>query len=176
MRHGQTVSNAAGKVCGWFDAELTDAGRRQAIELRAKLLPHQFDGIWSSDLRRARETAELALGAATPDPRLREFHFGEICGQIWLELPEEVRQSIHRFHGFQAPGGEHFDQFQARLHDFVAGLTGRHILFVHAGVLRVFLQAVNNDQYLPPATVVALDWSARRQLHLWPGRFISPQG
>jgi probable phosphoglycerate mutase len=89
-RHGLTGYNAEGRIQGQFDAPLADEGLRQAekaAELLAALGPVR---IVSSDLSRARRTAEV-LGARTgltvePDPRLRERHWGEWQGRTHAEL------------------------------------------------------------------------------------------
>ncbi|MCW2567109.1 MAG: histidine phosphatase family protein [Mycobacterium sp.] len=89
-RHGLTGYNAEGRIQGQFDAPLADEGLRQAekaAELLAALAPTR---IVSSDLSRARRTAEV-LGARTglsvePDTRLRERHFGEWQGRTHAEL------------------------------------------------------------------------------------------
>jgi len=84
-RHGQTAWNAAGRVQGQTDIDLTDLGRAQAEAAAPKLAEQHPDLIVSSDLRRAADTA-AALAAITGlpvalDARLRERHHG-----IWEGL------------------------------------------------------------------------------------------
>ncbi len=170
VRHGETVWNAAGKVCGWKDVELTERGRSQARQLGSFLSQTSFDSLWSSDLTRARETGRLALGEPRPDPRLREFHFGEVEGLIWNDLEPTVRDAILVFEGYQAPLGESLEDFRGRVYDFVRELgPGRHALFVHAGLIRLLLMAVGNDRFLPPASIAALDWTDKRFLFIREG-------
>ncbi|MCA9793539.1 MAG: histidine phosphatase family protein [Candidatus Eremiobacteraeota bacterium] len=170
VRHGQTEWNADGKVCGWFDAALTEHGREQARGLRGFLAAHQFTSVWSSDLSRAVETARLALGPARADARLREFHFGDVEGLVWHDLDPAVRDRILEFEGFRAPNGEDMQAFQERVYEFVDGLhPGRHLLFVHAGLIRLLLRAVDNDKFLPPASVAGLEWTRRRFLFIREG-------
>ena len=70
VRHGATDWSEAGRFNGWTDVSLNELGRRQSERLRDHLLATEFDGIWSSDLVRATETATLAAaGPAVPDRR-----------------------------------------------------------------------------------------------------------
>ena len=89
-RHGLTAWNAEGRIQGQTDAELADEGVRQAekaAELLAALGPA---AIVSSDLSRARDTAEvLATRTGLPlrtDVRLRERHWGDWQGHTHAEL------------------------------------------------------------------------------------------
>src|SRR5271168_4954572 len=95
VRHGQTDFNAASRMQGQLDTDLTELGRAQAVaaaEVLGKLHPLL---IVSSDLRRAYDTA-VALGERTGqrvrvDDRLRETHLGDwqglTHGQIDAEVP-----------------------------------------------------------------------------------------
>ena len=76
VRHGETDWNAEGRLQGHTDRPLSDFGRRQAHELAEELDGEELEAIYSSDLARARETAEIVgrkLGLPTVlDPDLRE--------------------------------------------------------------------------------------------------------
>lgn len=112
VRHGVTEWNALGRWQGHADTPLSPDGERQARLLGRRLANEDFDLVYTSDLVRARRTAELALPhrPATPDARLREVHFGEFDGQnietnrlhplfaAWTETPWST----------PAPGGESF--------------------------------------------------------------------
>ncbi len=170
VRHGQTEWNAENKICGWADVRLTPAGEEQARRLSTLLSKRRFDQIWSSDLIRARETARLALATPLEDQRLREFHFGDDEGLDWWASGQDLRDRIVEFVNYRPTGGECFHTFRARLLSFVEHLTpGRHLLFVHAGVVRVFLKEVDADEFLPPASVVGIDWTGKRLLEIHRG-------
>ncbi|MFM8952271.1 MAG: histidine phosphatase family protein, partial [Planctomycetaceae bacterium] len=129
IRHGESVSNASGRVQGQEDVELSDTGREQAIAvaswgrslLEAADAP-PVDELWSSPLRRARETAE-AIAAATGlplriDDELRELHAGIFQGHLWADLearfPEAVAQCGICDAAFAIHGGESRAQLAAR--------------------------------------------------------------
>ncbi len=91
-RHGQTDWNAERRWQGHADPPLNDRGRAEARALAESLAEIGIEAIYSSDLVRARETAEivgLCLGVAIAvDPRLREVDVGEWSG---LTTPEIER-------------------------------------------------------------------------------------
>ena len=76
-RHGQTSWNLQHRIQGQQDTSLDDTGRAQAAAAAGLLAAEQVDLLISSDLRRARETAEtLAAVTGLPvefDSRLREI-------------------------------------------------------------------------------------------------------
>ena len=90
LRHGQTEYNAASRMQGQLDTELSELGREQAVAAAEVLAKRQPLVIVSSDLRRALDTA-VALGerAGQPvlvDTRLRETHLGDWQGMTHLEV------------------------------------------------------------------------------------------
>ncbi len=86
VRHGITDWNVTGKAQGWTDIPLNEEGREQARRLAERLATEEWDAIISSDLGRARETAEIIaarLGIAANvmlEPELREMNCGQIEG------------------------------------------------------------------------------------------------
>lgn len=92
VRHGQTAWNLESRAQGHLDVPLDDTGRTQARAVGELLARAGATALWSSDLSRARETAEI-IGAAcglTPaiDKRLREFDLGARAGLTWSEFAE----------------------------------------------------------------------------------------
>lgn len=158
-RHGETTYSASKRVAGWSDPPLTERGRNQAEALRVVVNGSEFSGVWSSDLVRAVESAQLAWGEAIPDARLRECNFGSLEGCGYREADSSYGEVFRAFRGFQAPGGESHAQFRARVLDFVEGLEeGRHLLFVHGGVIRALTQDLGLDRFVATGSLVGLDW------------------
>src|SRR5438105_5702187 len=89
VRHGETDWNADGRLQGHTDRPLSDFGRRQARQLADELAGEELEAIYTSDLSRARETAEIIgdrLGLATVlDPDLREKDWGTWEGLTAVE-------------------------------------------------------------------------------------------
>ena len=89
VRHGETDWNAEGRLQGQTDQPLSDFGRRQARQLAQELDGEKLEAIYSSDLTRARETAEI-VGARLElpvvlDPDLREKDWGTWEGLTAVE-------------------------------------------------------------------------------------------
>jgi probable phosphoglycerate mutase len=165
VRHGETDWNAAGRFQGWTDVPLNETGRKQADRLRESLGSHDFDGVWSSDLARAVETARIAVGEPTTDSRLREMDFGDIEGAIWNELDETLRAGLKEFDSFRSPGGESAAEFVERVFGFLDGLTpGRHVVFAHGGVIRAIGRVCGSDAFPSHTDIVKLDWTNRSSL------------
>ena len=61
FRHGESVGNQQRLFSGWSQMPLTDQGRNQALALQEKVKDLSFDLVFSSDLRRAMQTAQLVL-------------------------------------------------------------------------------------------------------------------
>jgi len=165
VRHGETTRSVAKEIAGWSDPPLTERGRRQAKALRPKLHGEDFDGVWCSDLQRAKATAALAWGDAALDTRLREFNFGEMEELPFEAIDPGLAAQAMRFRDFHAPGGENNAVFRARLDEFLEDLPqGRHLLFVHGGVIRSLVQDLGIDRFVATCSVVGVDWSAQRLL------------
>src|SRR3982751_2687844 len=104
VRHGETNWNRDGRIQGWSDVPLSDVGREQARELAADLAERPIGAIYSSDLRRAFETAEpLAQRRGLPirsSPALRERNFGANEGRTSAEVAAELgTRSGSTWHG-----------------------------------------------------------------------------
>jgi probable phosphoglycerate mutase len=161
VRHGATDWSDAGRLTGWRDIPLNDVGRRQAQLLRGRLRATEFDGIWSSDLSRAMDTARLAVGGARADERLRELDFGELEGRTWDQCSPEVQAELVSFDRFVARGGESVSELRSRVLAFTDALSdGRHLVFTHGGVIRVLLRLTGRDHPVPPGGLMQLTRTA----------------
>lgn len=155
IRHAETLWNQEQRYQGQKDIPLSDEGRRQARllarRLRAIAARAPFDGLWTSDLARARETAEIvgaALGlAARAHAGLREIHFGAWEGLTFPEVVERYPESVEAYRRDPAatrpPGGESFLDMQARaaraLEEILASSGRRLILVAHGGTVKGLL-------------------------------------
>lgn len=113
LRHGQTEFNAASRMQGQLDTDLSPIGEDQARRAAAALAVRTPRAIWSSDLKRARVTAE-ALSAATGvpltiDDRLRETYLGEWQGKTHIDVDAALpgaRRTWRDDATWAPPGGE----------------------------------------------------------------------
>jgi 2,3-bisphosphoglycerate-dependent phosphoglycerate mutase len=135
IRHGETDWNREGRWQGQADVPLNSAGLAQAARMASEVpLQYRLDAIYSSDLSRARLTAEaLAAAAGLPviiDPRWREIHQGEWQGMKVSQINERYGQEFqHRQSDPWAvapPGGETAAQVRERVVAALSDVTARY--------------------------------------------------
>jgi broad specificity phosphatase PhoE len=150
IRHGHT--HMAGTFCGLIDPPLSQQGLAQLPALNEKLKSYPITHIFSSDLRRARQTAE---SIARPrglqvhfETSLHELAFGSWEGLNWDEVmardPEYAQRWLDSHPSVPAPGGECFEDFLLRIQRGLEDIATRHsgacvAVVTHAGVIRTFL-------------------------------------
>lgn len=158
VRHGATDWTEAGRFNGVTDVPLNETGRDQARRLKEVSSSMRFTSVWSSDLVRSIETAELSIGSVGRDPRLRELDFGDLEGRTWDECPPAVQEELIAFDGFAAPGGESVAGLAERVQNFLGELgPGDHLLFTHGGVIRLLLRATGRDEHVHPGELAGLE-------------------
>lgn len=114
VRHGQTDWNVLGIYQGQSDIPLNDVGLCQAEALAAQLAGQAFEAVYSSDLSRARRTAEILVGrrgqAVEIDHRLREINQGEWEGRNYQQVVAQaaalIAEGEQDLLNMRAPGGE----------------------------------------------------------------------
>jgi probable phosphoglycerate mutase len=178
VRHGETVSNASKKISGWSDVNLSAAGIAQAEAIKSRLQGHTFDDVWSSDLKRAIDTAKLAWGT-TPktDPRIREINFGTLENRHWEKIDPQYIKSLIEFKNFNPPGGENLHEFATRLKNFITGLKqGKHLIFTHGGVVRMLTKEIGFDQFIRNAGIIQINWTKQKIISLFELDWALPTG
>ena len=153
-RHGETDWNKHGILQGWLDVPLNEKGRHQADELAAGLAGSGLTAVWSSNLVRARETADiiaLALQLAAPlcHEGLKERHFGALQGIPKSELaelnPVLLAQILRRNPAAEFVGGESMGEFSDRVLRACVEIGSRHrgervLVITHGWCLDVALR------------------------------------
>lgn len=153
-RHGETDDNRPPlRFQGWRDTPLNDTGRRQAAGLAERLVGEGITSLWSSDLSRARETAEIVgrrLGLEVAlDPRLREANRGEWEGRLFedVEREEPALYAAWMKAGpqWRFPGGESLREQQERVLSCITDIESAGafpaLAVCHGGAIRVVLCA-----------------------------------
>ncbi|HSI31528.1 MAG TPA: histidine phosphatase family protein [Miltoncostaeaceae bacterium] len=160
LRHGESTWNAQGRMQGTADPPLSAAGRAQARALAPLLDGLRPDAVVTSDLLRARQTAEeLGLAAARLDPGWREAAIGRWAGRLVGEVvAEEPEAHDGWLEGSAAPpGGEAFADTCARIAAAVGALAAsgaeRALVVTHGGPIRAACAAVAG---LPRSGLVAV--------------------
>jgi len=140
VRHGETAWSLTGQHTGRTDLPLTEQGERSARQLATALRGLEFARVFTSPLRRARQTCELAgFGSrAEVDADLVEWDYGEYEGLRTAEI-RAMRPDWEMFRdGF--PGGETFGQIGARADRVVSrirSIQGAVLLFSSGHFLRI---------------------------------------
>lgn len=171
-RHGETDWNRDGIWQGWADPALNETGRAQARALRDELRADPFDAVYSSDLRRARETAEIVAQPhgvpVVADPNLREIDIGSWSGLTRVEIAE-------RFPDGARPDGETSEQHAARAVAAVERIArehpgGRILVVSHGGTMRRIHDLVSPEPYEPVANCAVVE------VHFREDRLTAPIG
>ena len=185
VRHGQSTANAKGIWQGQMEFPLSERGRAQASLAGLGLSGERFDGLYSSPLSRAFETAEIIRartgfsGEVVPVEGLSERHGGILQGHTWTEqeqrdpelakkflaLPEEERWAL--------VGAETDEEVIVRFQDALSSIRVLHpdgariVVVSHGGVMRAFLRKQFGPQVLPGAqraanaSITRLQWGER---------------
>lgn len=156
VRHGETEWNRLGRWQGTTDIVLSDVGRAQARGLVDRLRDAGLRRVFASDLRRARETAEivataLELPAPIADARLRERGFGCFEGLTREECAARFPEAWERYHldrRWTPPGAEVHEDVVARVLRAMNEIAGRlsegqsALVVSHGGTMRSFMHAI----------------------------------
>jgi probable phosphoglycerate mutase len=155
IRHGETEWNALGKMQGQKDPLLNAVGRKQAQILAKRLANTKFAAIYSSDLKRAHETATTVAALhnlpVTADKRMRERCFGIFEGYTKSELIEKHPDTFHALmegkDGVVIPGGETEPEILNRAIEFLTEIAQRHVgekilVISHGGIIKRFTKYV----------------------------------
>ncbi|MCG5212639.1 histidine phosphatase family protein [Streptosporangium sp. KLBMP 9127] len=160
--HSISVDNETGIASGWLPGELSERGEGLARELGERRQDDDLAVVYSSDLRRAVQTAEIAF-AGRPveirqDRRLRECDYGELNG-----MP------VERLHGMRSrhidepwPGGQSYRQVVERTRDFlgdvIAEWDGCTVLVVAHAANRFALDHIVGGVPLEDLVDAPFDW------------------
>jgi probable phosphoglycerate mutase len=150
VRHGETDWNANRRIQGQTNSSLNERGRAQARALADELAGEPIAAVYSSDLDRARETAEIIAARldlpVVVDPALRERNFGSWEGRTVDELEERWPGAWARWRNGNEGQGDVEDHLElaARVRDAIHRLAAAHpgeriLVVAHGGAIRVIL-------------------------------------
>jgi alpha-ribazole phosphatase len=151
-RHGNTTGNSAERFWGQTDVALSAEGKSQAKRLSDRLAGEKIDAVYSSQLRRAKATAEIIAARyrmkVIACPELLEINFGKVEGLSFSEIgqryPELVSAWPTRDSSFCFPGGESIGDLDRRVSKFPGRLKAHDnedtvMVVAHSGVLRLLI-------------------------------------
>ena len=169
VRHGQSTANAKGTWQGQMDFPLSDEGRRQAGMAGLALSRETFDGLYSSPLSRAFETASIIRertgfrGEVIPVEGITERSGGILEGYSWAEQEQKNPELAEKFLGIPEEerwvlvGAETDEDIIARFGEALASIGARHpegsriVIVSHGGVMRAYLRELFGLGILPGA-------------------------
>lgn len=174
VRHGQSEWNVASLMQGRTSGvPLTKTGIQQARAIAKRFQKIKFAAIFSSDLMRARQTAQIIAFqrklAVTTARAIRERSFGKYEGKTLRQYQEDLQETLKRFEalsdkdkpGFEFPHGiEGIGEMMTRvitwLREISVAYAGKNVLLIsHGGVLRLLLIHLGYGTYqqLPPFSI-----------------------
>lgn len=155
IRHGQTNWNAEKRLMGSTDIPLNKNGIEQVKSLGQEISQLEISHIFSSDLLRAKETAEIINNFINVDilldSRLRELNYGDIEGKTLKEISSE---NWNRFNLYpEQLNAESFENMYDRVKNFFEDFAKRNIsnviIITHGGTLRMILYySKNKDHFI----------------------------
>jgi probable phosphoglycerate mutase len=178
LRHGQTRMSKEKRFSGVIDAPLTDVGHAQAAAVAARLRDVPFDAVYSSPLKRARQTAEAVGREYVIEDDLREADFGEWEGLTFAEVRERDTDALDAWLADQTvapPGGESIVASSARVHRAVERIVAAHpgqrvLLVAHVTPIKALTQLALAAEpkvlyrlHLDLVSLTTIDWYADGQ-------------
>jgi probable phosphoglycerate mutase len=167
VRHGETPANSDGVWHGSLDTPLSERGKKQASRVAQRIEGSFPDAaaVYSSDLQRARNTAEpiaAALGLERRlDEQLREYDLGSWEGKTYSELYHEHKlwHHIRTDPDFAPHGGESPRQVAERLTAALKSIAAGHprqrvVVVTHGGALSMAMGAILDGSYTRWRTVM----------------------
>eukprot|EP00262_Sarcandra_glabra_P010477 TRINITY_DN2575_c0_g3_i2.p1 TRINITY_DN2575_c0_g3~~TRINITY_DN2575_c0_g3_i2.p1 ORF type:complete len:249 (-),score=38.07 TRINITY_DN2575_c0_g3_i2:394-1140(-) len=156
VRHGETSWNSCGRIQGHLDVDLNEAGRQQAMAVADRLSKEsKIAAVYSSDLKRAAETAQMIANACDlvelmQDPMLRERHMGDLHGLIFREAaklkPNAYKAFVSPNSNQEIPGGgESLDQLYERCTSSLESIAKKHrgervVVVTHGAVIETLFK------------------------------------
>ena len=153
LRHGEAYSNKKEIISCWPEKiynPLTPKGRKQIESAAQKLKKKKIDLIFSSDIFRTRQTAEIVARELKLKPifdkRLREYNMGTFNGKPIKEVRKIFPVGAKRFK-VRPPQGETYSEIKDRMLDFLRETdkkyTGKNILIVSHEIPLTILEGTN---------------------------------
>lgn len=153
IRHGSTEWNVKQRYCGFVDLSLNDKGRLQAKRLYNRLKKEIVHKVYSSDRKRALETARIAFKGCEIEivPDLREIHFGIFEGltykQIMKKFPVIYAKWINDPFRIVIPSGESLSILRKRVVKALKRIILKHpgqtiAVVCHGGSISAFINHI----------------------------------
>lgn len=174
IRHAETRWNHNKRYCGLNDISLSGVGIEQARELRKRLKEDAIYKVYSSDMKRAIQTAKILFGQIDIEKTrdLREMHFGIFEGLTYKEImkkyPIIYKKWLDNPYIINIPNGENLTAFKKRVvgaFKKISALNKNKTIAVvsHGGAISIFINTIlktnNFWAYIPkPASFSIIEY------------------
>ena len=160
--HSVTVDNETGRATGWLDGRLSERGKILAAELGKRRRNDNVSAVYTSDLGRAIETAEIAFGTTgipiIREPRLRECNYGDMNGELRAVLDANGPQGVDQ----RYPGGESWreavDRVTRFLEELASARDGERVVTIGHMSARFALESLDKGLPLDDVFRAPMDW------------------
>lgn len=150
VRHGESEANIQKRFSGITDVELSLKGKNQAIIAGQNLKKEKISHIYSSPLKRAKDTAKIICNEINIDENkiitdinLIEVNFGIFENMTWEEMRANNRNEtdnwILKKHKYKFPEGEGYDDIIERISVFIDNIPDNSVIVSHFGVIQSIL-------------------------------------
>ncbi len=167
VRHGMTEFNKNHVIIGHLDPSLLKSGmssfgspiiKSSKLDIK-KLATHlkniEFDGVYTSDLKRAVQTTNILtqergyLQEIILSPSLKEIDYGILAGKSKTEIKKNYLK-YHNDINYINPAGESFNELYLRVTNFLESIINNHkkiLIVTHAGCIRAIYSYFNNEKF-----------------------------
>jgi len=167
--HNTTVDNEKKVASGWADAELSELGKKQSIELKELVKDKNFDVVFCSDLKRSVDTAKLTFDdiKIIQDKRLREVNYGDLTRAPSEKIDSVILEHISK----PFPNGESYKDVEKRVKSFLDDLmknySGKNVAIVGHRAPQLALDVLIKGKTWEQA--VKEDWRSKKPKEWKPG-------
>ncbi len=175
IRHAEAEGNLFKRLHGQYDSPVTPLGQQQIACLARRFADIPVDAVYSSDLKRTRQTAQSIFQTRNlplhPEPALREVHLGDMedlpFGAIMRTRMEELGRCSGGDPEFFAPGGERLGDVRDRVLKALKTIAAAHpnqtvAVFCHGTAIRLVQTAISGSEHYFPeginTAVTCLEW------------------
>lgn len=157
-----TFDEENGVVSGWSDVRLSQLGMDQSKQITQRYTGQQIDAVFCSDLRRAKQTVDIAFDSSArliyTDWRLRECNYGDLA-----QAPQSEFESAKNSYITQPfPNGESYQQCVERIRSFLYDMKthfdGKHVLLISHPSTQFALEALLKNKPLEQSLAIIWSW------------------
>lgn len=157
IRHGETKANLERRYIGATESPLTDYGKKQAKNLRKRMIKEGVQKVFSSSSERALNFSRIAFSNSNIGvlPELCEMNFGVFEGltysQIFKKYPDIYNRWLKNPVAYSIPKAESFNEFKTRIlkvfKKIISANYGKTVAIIaHAGPIRLILSKILNSK------------------------------